>query len=65
MVVIFVMVDGSSDGSYNGPILAHQMPLAGAVHHITEKLDPSGELSALSPKKRNCLVHPDNSGRTR
>jgi hypothetical protein len=30
------MVDGSSDGSLNGPILAHQMPLAGAVHHITE-----------------------------
>jgi hypothetical protein len=23
-------------GFFNGPILAHQMPLAGAVHHITE-----------------------------
>jgi hypothetical protein len=34
--IIFDMVDGSSDGSSNGPILAHQMPLAGAVHHITE-----------------------------
>jgi hypothetical protein len=30
------MVDGSSGGTQlNGTILAHQMPLADAVHHIT------------------------------
>ena len=30
------MVDGSSFGTQlNGTILAHQMPRAGAVHHIT------------------------------
>lgn len=30
------MVDGSSGGTQlNGTIMAHQMPLAGAVHHIT------------------------------
>jgi hypothetical protein len=29
------VVDGSSVASRNGPILAHQMPLAGAVHHIS------------------------------
>ena len=34
IVVIRFMVDGSSVGSINGPSMAHQMPLAGAVHHI-------------------------------
>ena len=29
------MVDGSLVGSLNGTIMAHLMPLAGAVHHIT------------------------------
>ena len=29
------MVDDSSVGSLNGPSMAHQMPLAGAIHHIT------------------------------
>jgi hypothetical protein len=36
-VIIFVMVDGSLDWLFTTtPILAHQMPLASAVHHITE-----------------------------
>jgi uncharacterized 2Fe-2S/4Fe-4S cluster protein (DUF4445 family) len=30
-----VMVDGSFNGSFNGPIMAHHWPWAGAVHHIT------------------------------
>jgi hypothetical protein len=35
-VIIFVMVDGSLDWLFTTtPILAHQMPLASAVHHIT------------------------------
>jgi hypothetical protein len=29
------MVDGSLDWFHNGPIMAHPMPQAGAVHHIT------------------------------
>jgi hypothetical protein len=34
--VAFFMVDGSLVGLFNnGPILAHQMPQASAVHHIT------------------------------
>jgi hypothetical protein len=35
MVLIVVMVDGSLDWFHNGPIMAHPMPQAGAVHHIT------------------------------
>ena len=36
-VADFVMVDGSRSGLfYDNTTLAHQMPIAGAVHHITE-----------------------------
>ena len=36
IVVITFMVDGSFVGSPNRIIMAHRMPLAGAVHSITE-----------------------------
>jgi hypothetical protein len=34
-VADFFMVDGSLVGCFNNTTLAHQMPQASAVHHIT------------------------------
>jgi hypothetical protein len=44
-VIIFVMVDGSLDWLFTTtPILAHQMPQASAVHHITVNRKSKGSV---------------------
>jgi hypothetical protein len=50
-----------TDGSINGPILAHQMPLAGTVHHITVILNPIREWK-MSGDYCFCKIHRNQLG---